>query len=85
MSRVRIKMEAECQEPDAVRRQAQALQAPLAELLRRIRRHPPNFVLTCARGSSAHSATFGKHLVERHLAYRWAPSLRIWPPSISSG
>jgi glutamine---fructose-6-phosphate transaminase (isomerizing) len=68
MSRVRIKMEAECQEsPDAVRRQAQALQAPLAELLRRIRRHPPNFVLTCARGSSAHSATFGKHLVERHL------------------
>jgi glucosamine--fructose-6-phosphate aminotransferase (isomerizing) len=68
MSRVRIKMEAECQEsPDAVRRQAQALQAPLAELLRRIRRRPPNFVLTCARGSSAHSATFGKHLVERHL------------------
>src|SRR5437870_6454519 len=61
-------METEWQEsPDAVRRQAQALQAPLAELLRRIRCHPPNFVLTCARGSSAHSATFGKHLVERHL------------------
>ena len=68
MSAVRIKMEAEWQEsPDAVRRQAQALHAPLAELLRRIRGHPPNFVLTCARGSSAHSATFGKHLVERHL------------------
>ncbi len=68
MSTVRVKMEAEWQEsPDAVRRQAQALQAPLAELLRRIRCHPPNFVLTCARGSSAHSATFGKHLVERHL------------------
>ena len=68
MSAVRVKMEAERQEsPNAVRRQAQALQAPIAELLRRIRLHPPSFVLTCARGSSAHSATFGKHLIERHL------------------
>ena len=24
-------------------------------------------VVTCARGSSAHAATFGKHLIERHL------------------
>jgi glucosamine--fructose-6-phosphate aminotransferase (isomerizing) len=53
--------------PTAVRRQAQALQAPLADLLRRIRRHPPDLVFTCARGSSAHSATFGKHLLERYL------------------
>jgi glutamine---fructose-6-phosphate transaminase (isomerizing) len=68
VSALRVKMEAEWEEsPDALRRQAHALQAPLAELLRRIRSHPPNFVLTCARGSSAHSATFGKHLVERHL------------------
>jgi glucosamine--fructose-6-phosphate aminotransferase (isomerizing) len=68
VSDVHLKMEAEWQEsPDAVRRQAQALQTPLSELLRRIRCHPPNFVLTCARGSSAHSATFGKHLIERHL------------------
>src|SRR5262245_15938809 len=68
MSDPRINMEAEWSEsPDAVRRQAQALAAPLAELLRRLRRHPPSFVLTCARGSSAHAATFGKHLVERHL------------------
>src|SRR5499426_4900542 len=64
----RINMEAESSEsPDAVRRQAQALAAPLAELLHRVRRQPPNFVLTCARGSSAHAATFGKHLLERHL------------------
>ena len=61
-------MEAEWQEsPDAVRRQREALEAPLAELLRRIRRDPPNVIVTCARGSSAHSATFGKHLFERHL------------------
>jgi glucosamine--fructose-6-phosphate aminotransferase (isomerizing) len=65
---VRVKMEAEWKEsPDALRRQADVLQAPLAELLRRIRGHPPNLVITCARGSSAHSATFGKHLIERHL------------------
>jgi glucosamine--fructose-6-phosphate aminotransferase (isomerizing) len=53
--------------PAAVARQAAALEAPLAELLRHLGRAPPSFVLTCARGSSAHAATFGKHLVERHL------------------
>jgi glutamine---fructose-6-phosphate transaminase (isomerizing) len=68
MSAPRVNMEAECQEtPDAVRRQARALATPLSELLRRVRRSPPGFVFTCARGSSAHAATFGKHLVERHL------------------
>jgi glutamine---fructose-6-phosphate transaminase (isomerizing) len=68
MSNPRGNMEAEWQEgPAAVRRQARALAAPLAELLRRLRRSPPSFVVTCARGSSAHAATFGKHLVERHL------------------
>ena len=68
MSEIRVNMEAEWQEgPDAVRSQPTVLAAPLAELVRHIRRQPPNFVLTCARGSSAHAATFGKHLLERHL------------------
>jgi glucosamine--fructose-6-phosphate aminotransferase (isomerizing) len=53
--------------PEAVRRQAQALAAPMAELAARLKRHPPRVVVTCARGSSAHAATFGKHLIERHL------------------
>jgi glucosamine--fructose-6-phosphate aminotransferase (isomerizing) len=53
--------------PAVVRRQAPGLTAPVAELLRRIRRKPPDFVVTCARGSSAHAATFGKHLIERYL------------------
>jgi glutamine---fructose-6-phosphate transaminase (isomerizing) len=39
----------------------------LAEFVRCVERNPPNFVVTCARGSSAHAATFGKHLIERHL------------------
>jgi glutamine---fructose-6-phosphate transaminase (isomerizing) len=68
VSEIRVHMEAEWEKgPDAVRAQPKALAAPLAELVRRLRRHPPSFVLTSARGSSAHAATFGKHLVERHL------------------
>jgi glucosamine--fructose-6-phosphate aminotransferase (isomerizing) len=61
-------MQTEWQEaPAAVARQAQALEAPLAEFIRCVERNPPDFVMTCARGSSAHAATFGKHLIERHL------------------
>lgn len=53
--------------PDAVRGQAHNLADPLARLVARLVRRQPNLVLTCARGSSAHAATFGKHLIERHL------------------
>jgi glutamine---fructose-6-phosphate transaminase (isomerizing) len=68
VSDIRANMEAEWQKgPEAVRRQPMELQAALDELLRCIRRKAPSFVLTCARGSSAHAATFGKHLLERHL------------------
>jgi glucosamine--fructose-6-phosphate aminotransferase (isomerizing) len=78
-SEARFGMEAEWRESaEAVRRQARALEAPLAELLRRLDRQPPGFVLTCARGSSAHAAAFGKHLLERHLGVAvgaFAPNL----------
>src|SRR5262252_689165 len=68
VSETPVNMEAEWQKsPDAVRRQLNALAAPLAELLRCLKREPPSFVLTSARGSSAHAATFAKHLIERHL------------------
>jgi glutamine---fructose-6-phosphate transaminase (isomerizing) len=53
--------------PDAVQRQAQLLAGPLAELAARLRQHPPRVVVTCARGSSAHAATFAKHLIELYL------------------
>src|SRR5262245_17553216 len=53
--------------PEAVRRQGQSLHGPLPELVERLRRRPPQVVVTCARGSSAHAATFGKHLIERSL------------------
>ena len=52
--------------PEAVRRQEGSRQA-VQDLVARCRRHPPQVVVTCARGSSAHAATFGKHLIERYL------------------
>src|SRR5256885_12471378 len=55
------------QAPEAVARQAQMLARPLAELIARLRHRPPQVVVTCARGSSGHAATFAKFLIERHL------------------
>jgi glucosamine--fructose-6-phosphate aminotransferase (isomerizing) len=60
--------------PEAVRRQPQYLMAPLHTLVERCRRTPPRVVVTCARGSSAHAATFAKHLIERHLGIPVAPA-----------
>src|SRR5215207_8845672 len=63
-----VRMSAEIGEAAAaVEAQAHGLAAPVAELLRHLRRRPPQLVVTCARGSSAHAATFGKHLIERYL------------------
>ncbi len=55
------------QAPDIVRRQSGALAGPLAELVALLRHKPPRVVVTCARGSSANAATFGKYLIERYL------------------
>lgn len=60
--------------PEAVRRQAESLQRPLADLGARLERQPPKVVVTCARGSSAHAAAFGKHLIERYLGIPVAPA-----------
>src|SRR5215213_6586329 len=61
-------MAAECREtPNVVGRQSQGLTQPIAEFVAALSRRPPRVVVTCARGSSAHAATFGKHLIERHL------------------
>src|SRR6476646_471884 len=61
-------MEAELHEaPHVVARQTDLLANPLRELAARLRRSPPQVVVTCARGSSGHAENFGKHLIERHL------------------
>ena len=68
MSELDVRMAQEVREaPEAVRRQAESLRRPLAELATRLRERPPQVVVTCARGSSAHAATFGKHLIERYI------------------
>jgi glutamine---fructose-6-phosphate transaminase (isomerizing) len=51
----------------AVERQTNVLAAPTTTLIRELSRHPPRVVVTCARGSSAHAATFAKHLIELRL------------------
>jgi glutamine---fructose-6-phosphate transaminase (isomerizing) len=66
--------------PDVVARQVAALEEPLARLVARLDRRPPQVVVTCARGSSAHAATFAKHLLERYLAIPVAAAA----PSIAS-
>src|SRR5437588_4196094 len=63
-----IHMAAEFREaPDVLQRQSQHLTQPMTALVAALRRRPWAVVVTCARGSSAHAATFGKHLIERHL------------------
>jgi glucosamine--fructose-6-phosphate aminotransferase (isomerizing) len=53
--------------PAAIARQEAGLARPIAELVAQLERRPPRVVVTCARGTSAHAATFAKHLLERHL------------------
>jgi len=50
--------------PDVVAGQERRLAPALSQLSARLHRHPPQVVVTCARGSSAHAATFGKYLIE---------------------
>src|ERR1700694_3952105 len=53
--------------PGIVLRQAENLSLPMAELVLHLRQRRPSVIVTCARGSSANAATFGKHLIENHI------------------
>lgn len=50
--------------PAAVARMLAANAARAEELAQRLRDAPPEIVLTCARGSSDHAATYAKYLIE---------------------
>ena len=50
--------------PDVVARQFAANASAVAELAAQLRAKPPPFVVTCARGSSDHAATYAKYLIE---------------------
>lgn len=66
--------------PAVVARQAADLARPIGDLVARLRSRPPRVVVTCGRGSSAHAATFAKHLFERYLGIPVAAAA----PSIAS-
>ena len=64
----------------AVARQLQANAQVIADLAQRLRARPPRFIVTCARGSSDHAATFAKYLFETQLGLVTASA----SPSIGS-
>jgi glutamine---fructose-6-phosphate transaminase (isomerizing) len=66
--------------PAILARQAIELVRPIDDLLPHLRRLKASVVVTCARGSSAHAATFGRHLIERYLGLPVTEAA----PSISS-
>lgn len=55
------------QAADCVQRQAAANGTLLTPLVARLRTLPPRAVVTCARGSSDHAATFARYLIETRL------------------
>lgn len=52
---------------DVVARQFERNAAAVEMLAARLRRDPPPFVATCARGSSDHAATYAKYVLETQL------------------
>lgn len=52
-----------------VERQFAANAAVVARLAEELRREPPPFIATCARGSSDHAATYAKYLFETQLGF----------------
>lgn len=49
---------------DGARRQIATCAERFGELAARLRARPPSVIVTCARGSSDHAATYGKYLLE---------------------
>jgi glucosamine--fructose-6-phosphate aminotransferase (isomerizing) len=66
--------------PGVVERQRHANEAALAALAVRLREQPPSVVVTCARGSSDHAATYGKYVIETLLGVPVASAA----PSVAS-
>jgi len=65
---------------DAIARQLVANDDIVADLVGKLKAAPPRFIVTCARGSSDHAATFGKYVFETQVGLMTASA----SPSISS-
>lgn len=68
------------QAADVVRTQLQRNAVSLASLGARLRLEPPRAVVTCARGSSDHAATYAKYLIEAYTGVVTSSAA----PSVSS-
>jgi glutamine---fructose-6-phosphate transaminase (isomerizing) len=68
------------QAAEALRLQIRTNTELLARLAERLRRHRPYAVVTCARGSSDHAATFAKYLIETRVGILTSSAA----PSVSS-
>jgi glucosamine--fructose-6-phosphate aminotransferase (isomerizing) len=66
MSQTHLYREAQ-EAAEAVRLQIRTNTERMERLAERLRRHRPYAVVTCARGSSDHAATFAKYLIETRL------------------
>jgi glutamine---fructose-6-phosphate transaminase (isomerizing) len=64
----------------AVARQLAANDAAIGQLTQQLRRKPPRFIVTSARGSSDHAATFAKYVFETQVGLFTASA----SPSVSS-
>ena len=79
MNQTQLHQEA-AQAAEIVRLQIRTNTEVLVGLADRLRRHRPYAVVTCARGSSDHAATFAKYLIETRLGILTSSAA----PSISS-
>src|SRR6202007_1649008 len=68
------------QAPEAVRVERAVNAAPMTRLAERLRGTPPRAVVTLARGSSDHAATFARYLIETRLGLLTSSAA----PSVSS-
>jgi glucosamine--fructose-6-phosphate aminotransferase (isomerizing) len=66
--------------PDAVRSQLITNRDAVGELARALRHDPPRAVVTCARGSSDHAATYARYLIETRTGLLTSSA----SPSVSS-
>ncbi|MBV8143978.1 MAG: SIS domain-containing protein [Gammaproteobacteria bacterium] len=66
--------------PRVIAAQLAANATPIAQLAARLRATPPRAVVTCARGSSDHAATFARYLIETRLGLLTSSAA----PSVSS-
>jgi glucosamine--fructose-6-phosphate aminotransferase (isomerizing) len=66
--------------PERIAHQFDANRSIVDALAKRVAAHPPRLMMTCARGSSDHAATYAQYLFE---LYAGLPSASL-PPSIAS-